>query len=328
MYKPGGAPVVIGGAFLNPGKSMATPARGERRGVFSSNPAMTPKYHTNNNEVSLGYMARMFIPFEDPALGAEFVNSFGDSDTKILATALTSAGYGYLDFLLQRADEPQQEQFQVVDVLSDNYVSYFYGRQPPMFQYSGVLLNTVQDDWRMAFHLMYNKLLRGTKMARHKTVVTLAYDDIFVTGVLVNMQQSLSADMEIAVPFSFTMLVKQIDLHVRYWGNWGTNGYNPTKAKAALPLSAWTGGGNVATVTTGAKSTEMTVPGARYTVTAPTAKATEETKALQAHSDLLAPRFVALQEYAMLALEATALTLERWREWMFQKLKVDVEGSP
>ena len=320
MYKPGGKIAVTGGK-----RSLLGEWTGGRKGVFAQNPAMTPKYHTNNNEVSLGYMARMFIPFEDPALGEAFVNSFGEDDaTKILATALTSAGYGYLDFLLQRADEPQQEKFQVVDVLSDNYVSYFYGRQPPMFQYSGVLLNTVQDDWRMAFHLMYNKLLRGTKMARHKTVVTLAYDDIFVTGVLVNMQQSLSADMEIAVPFSFTMLVKQIDLHTRYWG---TNGYNPTKAEVVgLQLPTWIGGGNVATVTTGAKSTGLTVSGARFTVTAPTAKATEDPKALQAHSDLPAPQVVPLAAWGMFAV-TTPVMMEMWKNWTFLVQKDDVAGG-
>ena len=117
---------------------------------------------------------------------------------------------------MQKANEQLQEKVQVVDVLSDNYVSYFFGQAPPMFQYSGALLNSHQDSWRAVFTSLYHHVLRGTQMARRKTVVTLAYDDVMVTGVLTNLSQLLTAEFELAADFNFSMLVKRYDINPRY----------------------------------------------------------------------------------------------------------------
>jgi hypothetical protein len=173
-------------------------------------------------------MARMFIPFATEEAKNEFVSNVantGDVAAYYGARALAttgklgpgeSYGIGYIDFLLQRANEQLQEKSQVVDVLSDNYVSYFFGQAPPMFQYSGILLNSHQDSWRAAFTSLYHHVLRGTKMARNKTVVTLSYDDVMVTGVLTDLSQLLTAELELAVTFNFSMLVKRYDINPRY----------------------------------------------------------------------------------------------------------------
>lgn len=192
----------------------------DRKGVFANHPASTPKYHTGNNDASLNYMARLFIPFSDPDARDAFVASF-DGPAQKLADALATTGkkptnspygMGYIDFLLQQAVENYQEKFQAADVLSDNYVSYFFGQSPPMFQYQGALLNSQQDNWRAAFTTMYHDIIRGTKLARKKLVVVLTYDDVFVTGVLAGMSQTLTAEFELAASFNFQMLVKRYDI--------------------------------------------------------------------------------------------------------------------
>jgi len=43
----------------------------------------------------------------------------------------------------------------------------------------------------------------------------LAYDDVFVTGILLNMTQTLRADSELAADFRFQMLVKRYSVHSR-----------------------------------------------------------------------------------------------------------------
>lgn len=201
-----------------------------RKGVFSNHPAMSPKYNTSNNEKSLDSMARLFVSFTS-ARYRRWMKSFDRDDrksgvstlAKSIAVTDTSAarsedqgagfGTGYIDFLLQSAQESLQEKFQVVDVLSDNYVSYFFGQQPPVFSYSGVLLNSLQDDWRIRMHQLYQLILRGTKLARQRVVVSLAYDDVIVTGAMINLSQTLNAQNELAVPFSFQLLVKRFDVH-------------------------------------------------------------------------------------------------------------------
>jgi hypothetical protein len=126
-----------------------------------------------------------------------------------------AGGYGYIDFLLQQVQESYAEKIQVVDVLSDNYASYCFGQNPPVFNYTGLLYNSLQDDWRAAFTILYQELLRATKLARQKQVVILSYDDVFVTGVLISMSQTLVAETQIAASFNFSMLVKRYDVNQR-----------------------------------------------------------------------------------------------------------------
>lgn len=196
----------------------------ERVGVHAAYPAFTPKYHTGAGiDPPLERMARMFIPFADKAAREAFIRSVPNGEAQTLARVLAASGQGttdreglgYIDFFLQNAQESLQEKFQVADILGDNYVSYFFGSQPPVFNYTGVLMNTYQDNWRNAFTLMYNMLIRGSMLARNKVVVSLAYDDVIVTGALLNLTETLSADNEMAVPFTFSMLVKEYTFYPR-----------------------------------------------------------------------------------------------------------------
>jgi hypothetical protein len=198
-------------------------SQGNVRGVYGLYPAMTPKYHTGSSvagaaDKSLEKMARMFIAFppNTTALREKFINSVGGQAQRfakaMASTGQPGAGLGYIDFLLTQATEQFAENFQVVQVLSDNYVSYFFGQAPPVFKYDGVLLNSVQDDWRIAMWLIYHNIIRGTQLARRKVAVSLAYDSVVVTGAITNMTEILRSDNELAVPFSFNLLVKRFDI--------------------------------------------------------------------------------------------------------------------
>jgi len=196
------------------------------RGVFSEFPASTPKYHTSNRTDALGTMARLMIPLANDSVRDKFLKSFrGDPDALVIAQSLAVTdksiggtgfgvfGMGYIDFLLQNANEAYEEKAQVVDVLSDNYVAYYFGQHPPVFNYSGTLLNTYQDDWRRAFHVLYQSIGRGTQLARRRITITLAYDNMAVTGTMMGMSQILTAELQMAASFNFRMLVKRVDTY-------------------------------------------------------------------------------------------------------------------
>ncbi|RLI87358.1 MAG: hypothetical protein DRP01_02015 [Archaeoglobales archaeon] len=199
--------------------------QGNVRGVYALNPATTPKYHTGRSaagaqDVSLEKMARMFIPFpaQPTSLKQKFLASLNGPAERFAKAMLTTGnkqaggGLGYIDFFMTQANETMAESVQIAQVASDNYVSYFFGRQPPVFRYDGVLLNSVQDDWRTAMWIVYNHIIRGTQLARRKVAITLAYDTVAVTGAVLNMTEILRAENEIAVPFSFSLLVKRLDI--------------------------------------------------------------------------------------------------------------------
>lgn len=190
-----------------------------RRGVFAMYPAMSPKYNTRSGEET---MARLLIPVPKSVYAAweKARSALPNADVDDLAYALgyksdiktkeRSYNRGYIDFLLQRAEENFQEKFQVSELQGDNYTVFFFGQKAPIFHYTGILLNTMQDDWRKAMTLAYLHLLRGTKLAQFKLSMAIAYDEMVVVGSMVNMGQVFTSDRQIASDFSFSILVKKI----------------------------------------------------------------------------------------------------------------------
>jgi len=191
------------------------------RGVFGEFPGATPKYALNDKNPSPDFretMARMFMAVPSYT---EFVKESAlNANVNQIATVLggeatnggTTGGNGYVDFLLQSVQHSFQEKAQVVEVLADDHVAYFFGQAAPTFAYGGTLLNTKQDDQASNMQLLYANFGRGSQLAARKTLISLRYDGIFVSGVMMNLQYSLNAETEMAVPFSFNLLVKQFQI--------------------------------------------------------------------------------------------------------------------
>jgi hypothetical protein len=260
-------------------------------GVYGGqNIAMSPKYNTNNK--SLDSMARMFVPLPNAAVREIYLDSIGKAGSEqaearriaeVIATAEGSfgngspGGSGYIDFLMTQAQESYTEKVQISEVLSDNFISYFFGAAPPVFNYTGVLYNTLQNDWRSAFSILYHQVIRGTQLARRKVSLCLAYDNVIVTGAILNMNQSLDATQQMAATFSFSMLVKQYYVW-RPANSPITNAYPATgflSKKATQNMMA--GLGNVVSVSsTQLPASQITIGGAPRS-TEPTAQETTGT---------------------------------------------------
>lgn len=189
------------------------------KGAFGMWPGATPKYAANDGTVvDTDYreqMARMFIQVSNYA---DFLDEFKDDETKQIAGVIagtvtdtgTSGGNGYIDFLLQNVQHALQEKSQIVETLADDHVAYFFGQGAAVFNYSGTALNTKQDDQAQNLYRLYSYMGRGSMLAQRKTLVSIRYDGRIVSGVMMNLQLGLNAETEMAVPFSFSLLVKQI----------------------------------------------------------------------------------------------------------------------
>jgi hypothetical protein len=191
-----------------------------QHGVFGLHPLATPKYAFNkgarDNEFKES-LARMYVSLAEASeqLKQQYLASLpGDAQTQALAKVLTGAGQqkggtGFIDFFLQQVNESWQEAVQVDKVLGDNYVAFYFGQEPPIFQYTGTLLNSQQDDQRSGFALAYQHILRGTQLARRNALLRLKYDNVIVSGTMNSHSQALNAENEMVVPFSFSLLVKE-----------------------------------------------------------------------------------------------------------------------
>ena len=188
-------------------------------GVHAAYPSASPKYmlHQGQRRDFTDTMARMFIQVP-PGLYKAFMASLkSDTDLVTISRALVGdndkqGGAGYIDFFLQRAHHALNDKYQVSETLADNFVAFFFGMQAPVFSYTGVLMNTYQDYWAARMLRIFTELGRGTQLARRKFVMRLRYDNMIVSGAMVNFEWDLMAENEMACPFNFNLLVTQVDL--------------------------------------------------------------------------------------------------------------------
>ena len=234
---------------------------GSAKGVFAKLiQGGTPKYAINNgyrSDLFRNTLARMFVRVDASEMNT-FLGSIADSHTRsqlanrIAGDPTTQQGdaqtgggatedaavarrrnvhsNGYLDFLIQSVTMQLQEKVQVSETLSDNYVAYTFGQSPPVWQFQGVLINTVQDDQASNMFRLYTQILRATQMARRQKSMSLSFDSYVVNGVMMNLTMSLSSQNEIMVPFSFQLLVKRVFI-TNYTRDW-------VPTQATTPFSA------------------------------------------------------------------------------------------
>lgn len=213
-------------------------------GVFATYiKGATPKYAVNagpREEAQKGSLARMFIRVDQEEYPL-FRESVGDTNARQFLveriagdpvnprrTGNTIIDSGYMDFFLTNVQQGLQEKYQVTETLADNYVSYFFGQTAPIWSFSGMLLNTVQDDQVVNFYRLYLHLLRGSQLAKRQKIISLKYDSFIIAGALTNVNTTLMGEREVVVPFQFQMLIKRIDI-VNF-----TPGWVPTNAGGAF----------------------------------------------------------------------------------------------
>lgn len=174
----------------------------------------TPKYLSDHTDTRK--MARFYIP---NSLFAEVLKVFPKAQTDPIFNRLNSVKDktygGFYNFLLQNVSESHSENVQVVQTLSDNYITFSMGAKPPIFSYSGVLINSQEDDWNTEFFLLYSQYLRASKLAQFSNAginntSLLKYDNKYVRGSMITLSTSLQAQNELAVSFNFQFLVKDI----------------------------------------------------------------------------------------------------------------------
>jgi hypothetical protein len=190
-----------------------------QKGVYAEFPAATPKYNASNHLAALDTQARLYIEIPDQAAYRAYLASIPPS-ARAYAEAMTrttgsSGGKGYLSFFLVSAQEPLREKVQVSEVLSDTHIAYYFGQSAPVWNYSIGLINSQQDEWYDAWNIVYENIIRGTKLAENKVSVTLAYDTRRVIGSVMGSQTGLSAANELAVNGSFSILVKELQVAIK-----------------------------------------------------------------------------------------------------------------
>jgi hypothetical protein len=111
-------------------------------------------------------------------------------------------------FILVSIDESDQEKIAPVFTFGDPVLFGGTGRQPRIYSYSGVLVDSRTGGPGAAYwRAMYERYFRGSKCVEMKAVVELLFRDQWRRGYIVGTRPSLSADRPQVTQFSFVMFV-------------------------------------------------------------------------------------------------------------------------
>ena len=112
----------------------------------------------------------------------------------------------YTKFILESVQESRVERSQIVETFGDFYV-FMFGERPPVFNFSGTLINSMYTNWVNDFDYMYDTFLRGTKCVESNATTIITYGGRQVEGLILNMGTQTNAAVEGGVPVNFSVVV-------------------------------------------------------------------------------------------------------------------------
>lgn len=114
----------------------------------------------------------------------------------------------YSRFFLDGVTESQTEKYQVVETFTSFY-TFFYGKRPPVYTFTGILLNDENHKWVNDFMFFYENFFRGTRTADMGAQAVMTYDGRVVSGFILNISMQQQAVTHKGVAFSMNMLVTE-----------------------------------------------------------------------------------------------------------------------
>ena len=149
--------------------------------------------------VTKSTMSRQITPFyNQPAAIKVVQRARKGADTDLMPI--------YTKFILQSVQESHFERYQVVETFNDFYV-FMFGERPPIYNFSGTLINTRNINWVQDFMLLYETFFRGTRCVEANAEIRLTYGGRSIAGYMLNVSSQTNAAVEEGVQFSFQLLV-------------------------------------------------------------------------------------------------------------------------
>jgi len=155
----------------------------------------------NGNDDELAYMALQIQPSATQ----------DNSDQQNLPQTALSADKrsiisNYSRFFLQGVVEAEQEKYQVVETFT-SYYAFFYGKRPPIYRYTGTVINDSLYRWNNDLKFIYENFFRGTKAAEYNAEVVISYDGRVVIGFPLGLTMQQEAVNDKGIPFAMDVLV-------------------------------------------------------------------------------------------------------------------------
>lgn len=120
------------------------------------------------------------------------------------------SSFGYDGFLLTGVSSDLSEKVQITEVFGDNEVIYYFGRQPMLFNISGVLFDSPDNTWFTDWLRLYSEFMRGTQTAKNYELLKLVLPNMAITGTMTSFSWRQDSQRDVDIPFSFQFIAKVI----------------------------------------------------------------------------------------------------------------------
>lgn len=138
-------------------------------------------------------------------LKAQYPSNNIDSDVDALLS-----DSGFTNFFVTGVNVTYAEKTQIMTTFGDNEVVYYFGKQPIAFNITGLLFDSLEDDWFSKFLTLYSSVLRGTQLAKNFGLVELTFPNMVITGTISQLSTQQDSQRDTDIGFSMQFIAKEV----------------------------------------------------------------------------------------------------------------------
>lgn len=119
---------------------------------------------------------------------------------------------GWNEFFLTDVQCSMNEKVQVMELFGDNHVAYYFGKSPTTFQLSGLIFDSIDNDWFSRFLTIYENFLRGSKMAKNYALLEIMLPNMKIIGSVTMLNYAQNSSRDTDINFTMSVLAKSVEL--------------------------------------------------------------------------------------------------------------------
>jgi len=139
------------------------------------------------------------------------VSASVDVKTEIQQLLSDKATEGFTKFFLTGVNVSHSEKTQILTTFGDNEVVYYFGKQPTIFNFSGILFDSIESDWFTKFLTLYQRVLRGTELARNFALVELTLPNMKLIGTISGLTHQQESSRDTDISFTMQFIAKEVE---------------------------------------------------------------------------------------------------------------------
>lgn len=115
----------------------------------------------------------------------------------------------YTSFIVTDYNDSKSERFQIVENSDSFTLNFFKGQRPVILPIRGILKNSQDNPWNLQMVSLWDKLMRGSQLAKNGYIMELFLGEEFYLGYPLTFQRGRASGFDVIVNFSMQFIVKE-----------------------------------------------------------------------------------------------------------------------